>query len=36
MNSKKHWLFAALVALCAGIDATAETLINYDKKRKQS
>jgi hypothetical protein len=30
MNSRKHWLFAALVALCAGTDATAETLINND------
>jgi hypothetical protein len=30
MNSRKHWLFAALVALCAGTDATTETLINHD------
>ena len=30
MNSRKHRLFAALVALCAGTDATTETLINHD------
>ena len=36
MNSRKHRRFAALVALFAGTDANAETLINNDKKRKQS
>jgi hypothetical protein len=30
MNSRKYWLFAPLLALCAGTDATAETLFNND------
>ena len=36
MNNRKHWRFAAPLALFACTDANAEALINNHKKRKQS